>query len=277
MPEVKDEELAAGLRAVKSRQMFFAVVAKSATDGHLIVKKTKISPAELAIAKKQAGGGQVYRGVCNYEDGKYVFETTKEPAGTLEQTIKALAKRDAGMTISLLARRGADDGEGEGNEGESEQPLSSQTVKPTVSSQPTTAKTSAPPVISNVKLQQARLLWDKARKKAQAEIGSLQLAILTKAKGESDFADIAKLVKDFEKLKQDFDESLLDKLDAALNAPPERRPPLHAEAVRMIESYQNTVQSNPLLADLDNNPFVKISVNQTLTQTLEMLAKQLKN
>ena len=138
------------------------------------------------------------------------------------------------------------------------------------------AATAEPKPVSQVKLQQARLAWDAARQKIQADIATLQKEILAKARGEPDFADIAQVIKGFETLKSRFDKRLIDKLDEALNAGPEQRPALHREAVAMIDRYQDQVASEPLLRDLDDNPFVQLSVQATLNRTLDYLAQQLK-
>ena len=50
-----DEELVAGLKAAKSKRAYFALVLKGAPPtGPLIVAKTKVSPADIAAAKKSA-------------------------------------------------------------------------------------------------------------------------------------------------------------------------------------------------------------------------------
>src|ERR1700694_4720436 len=91
-----DMDLAAGLKAAKSKRAYFALVLKGSNDGALIVSKTKVPPADIAAAKKQSGGSSVLKGFCQYEEGTYVFETAKQAPATAAQAVKLIAKRDAG-------------------------------------------------------------------------------------------------------------------------------------------------------------------------------------
>src|SRR4051812_45812215 len=73
-----DPELATAIKAAKTgKSMYFVLVAKGATDGALLVNKSKIPPAKVNDAKKEAGGGTVIRGRCIGEDGTIVFQTAK--------------------------------------------------------------------------------------------------------------------------------------------------------------------------------------------------------
>ncbi len=103
-----DKDLVDGLKAVKSKRGYFALVLKGSNDGALILSKTKVPPGDIAAAKKQSGGSAVVKGFCQYEDGKYVFETAKEAPGTAAQAVKAIAKRDAGMAVNAEFRVSTD-------------------------------------------------------------------------------------------------------------------------------------------------------------------------
>src|SRR5438552_8060311 len=109
MPKVEelDEELVTALKQAKSKRMYFAAVLKGASDGALLLKKTKIPPADIAAAKKKCGGSAVLKGACFYEDGKYVFETAKDPPATLANALKIIARRDAGLSIHPICRSGS--------------------------------------------------------------------------------------------------------------------------------------------------------------------------
>jgi hypothetical protein len=95
-----DANLAAGLKQAKSKKMFFAFVGKG-TDGKLIVSKTKVSPKDIATAKKETGGSMAVTGKC-FGDGSssLVFLVAKPAAATLAAALKKAAHRDAGLTIS---------------------------------------------------------------------------------------------------------------------------------------------------------------------------------
>jgi hypothetical protein len=103
-----DKDLVDGLKAAKSKRACFALVLKGASDGALILSKTKVPPAGIAAAKKQSGGSAVLKGFCQYEDGKYIFETAKEAPATAAQAVKVIVKRDAGMAVHAEFRVNAD-------------------------------------------------------------------------------------------------------------------------------------------------------------------------
>ncbi|HEV2969685.1 MAG TPA: hypothetical protein VGY55_06825 [Pirellulales bacterium] len=103
-----DKDLVDGLKAAKSKRAYFALVLKGASDGALILSKTKVPPASIAAAKKQSGGSAVIKGFCQYEDGKYIFETAKEAPATAAQAVKVIVKRDAGMAVHAEFRVNAD-------------------------------------------------------------------------------------------------------------------------------------------------------------------------
>jgi hypothetical protein len=103
-----DKDLADGLKAAKTKRCYFALVLKGGTDGALLVSKTKVPAPAIAEAKKKSGGSAVVSGFVSYEDGTYVFETAKPPAGTAAAAVKTIAKRDAGQTIKAIFRQSTD-------------------------------------------------------------------------------------------------------------------------------------------------------------------------
>lgn len=72
------------------------------------------------------------------------------------------------------------------------------------------------------------------------------------------------------------DESLADKLDEATNAAePEKRAALVNEAKAIMQRYQAVLANEPIIADLDANPFAPVAIQQTITMTLDTLSKVL--
>ncbi len=70
------------------------------------------------------------------------------------------------------------------------------------------------------------------------------------------------------------DESLADKLDEATNATdPAARARLVEEAKAIIGRYEAYLSGEPLIADLDANPFAPLAIQQTVSATLAALAK----
>jgi len=125
-------------------------------------------------------------------------------------------------------------------------------------------------------LQQARLLWAKARQFVQGEMQKLEKAILNKYQNKPEYPQVvAGMPRLFAPLTV-LDERLLDKLDEALNAdPPEQRASHQAAARKIIEEYTAYVNSNALLADIDDNGLVDVKVRATLVQALELLSSKL--
>ncbi len=133
-----DKGLADGLKAAKSKRAYFAFVLKGSSDGALLVSKTKVPPGDIAAAKKECGGSAVLKGFCQYEDGKYIFETAKAAPATAAQAVKVIAKRDAGMAIHAEFRVGSDP-ELLAEEGDSSPASTPQGVKPAEAAQPSAA------------------------------------------------------------------------------------------------------------------------------------------
>jgi tetratricopeptide (TPR) repeat protein len=103
MPDI-DAELAASLKAAKSGTMFFAVVAKGANDGALLLSRSAVPANRIAEAKKKCGGGTLLKGRCFGEEGTLVFELADEPPPTLAKQIRTLALRDAGLSLNVTTR-----------------------------------------------------------------------------------------------------------------------------------------------------------------------------
>ena len=69
------------------------------------------------------------------------------------------------------------------------------------------------------------------------------------------------------------DEELADTLDMATNATdPEERGKLVAQSQEIIKRYQNFMKSDPMINELDTNPFVPLAIAKTMDATLATLA-----
>jgi hypothetical protein len=104
MPEL-DSLLVATLKLAKTTPLPFALVAKGANEGRLfLAKKPPVPPKEIAAAKKELGGGQVFVGRCRWENEEYVFEVGSEPPMTLANTLRTIIKNKAGLTAKVIVR-----------------------------------------------------------------------------------------------------------------------------------------------------------------------------
>ena len=58
------------------------------------------------------------------------------------------------------------------------------------------------------------------------------------------------------------------KREAAGSADPARHPKLVGEAKQIIQQYSTYLAQDPILAKLDSNPFVPVTIHKTLSPTL---------
>jgi len=128
---------------------------------------------------------------------------------------------------------------------------------------------------STVTYAKSRLAWLAARKKVESEIDKLRSEIVATYKDDG-IAD--QLESSFRTrvapVLTSLDESLADKLDEVANATdPTVRAGLVAEAKAIMQRYQDYLSSESLIADLDDNPFVPLSIQQTVSATLSALEK----
>jgi hypothetical protein len=101
-----DQDLVAALKRAKTKQQHFVLVEKKSGEGTLIVSTSKIKDDKIKEAQKELGGGKIIRGhVSGGKDGELVFETNNDPPATLATTIKAVVKRDAGMTPKFATKK----------------------------------------------------------------------------------------------------------------------------------------------------------------------------
>ncbi len=100
-----DKDLAGALRQAKTKRMHFALVEKKAGEGTLIVTKSPTPQSAITEAQRDIGGGKIFKGECFLDDktGELIFETETEPPSV--NTLKAVIKRDAGVTLKVNSRK----------------------------------------------------------------------------------------------------------------------------------------------------------------------------
>jgi hypothetical protein len=142
----------------------------------------------------------------------------------------------------------------------------------------------APAKSGIVELQKSRLAWDGLRKTVQQQLKDLEGALRTavaqyneeeSAEDQFEEGDISEGVRALHGVLDRLDTRLIDKLDQALNAEGDRRAALHAEAAALVKEYQTYVDSDPLIAQIDNNGFIATTIRQQSVKTLAELAQQL--
>lgn len=123
---------------------------------------------------------------------------------------------------------------------------------------------------------QTRLVWDAARGKIRGDLARLEQAILSHYKGQGALSEITRSVRKLDGVLALFDDSLSDALDKALNATtPDGKQESHDEARTIIARYQSYLATDPIVQELDGNPFVPVTVKATLTGVLGTLASKI--
>ena len=124
----------------------------------------------------------------------------------------------------------------------------------------------------------SRLVWLATRQKVESDLARLKAGIMAACNGQ----DIEAALEDsfrskVEPLLDSLDDSLAHKLDAVNKATdPAQRAQLLAEAKQIVQRYQSVVAQQPIIAQLDANPFVPLSIQKTLTATLSALSASLR-
>lgn len=288
-----DKALFTGLKRAKSARMFFAAVVKGATDGHLIVGKMKVKPAEIADAKKVLGGGKVFRGICLVEDGTHVFELRKEPPPTLAKLLKLCAKNQAALRIRAICRV-AQFAEDLGDEPDDDldstpaappvpPPASAapQTPAPTASTPPPAPPTSkpvdsAPATPPPADLDKLRAAWDVIRNRAAADVQKLQKAILLEFQEHDQFGEVQQKVRELGAVLTSLNADLATALQTAHAAKSDDERKSHRAAARdVVRRIQQFVTTDEWMSKIDTNPFIPLKVQKPLADALAILDRNL--
>ena len=136
------------------------------------------------------------------------------------------------------------------------------------------AKTNGAKPAGIVTYAKSRLAWLAARQRIGGDIAKLRAQLVAEYKDEPDLEDILDAYDTHvQPILSAFDEDLADKLDEATNAEDAAaRAQLVADAKALIGKYQKFLDGEKLIGDLDDNPFVKLSIRTTMGTTLTALA-----
>lgn len=127
-----------------------------------------------------------------------------------------------------------------------------------------------------VQFMSARLLWDDTRQSVQAQLRKLEAAIREATKDKPYAEEASRNTPLLYEMLEIFDTRLSDKLDEALNAAaPEDRSRLRKQAMGILAEYVKYLKSDPIFEELDENPFVPLTVRRDLTDALVRIGKHL--
>jgi hypothetical protein len=124
----------------------------------------------------------------------------------------------------------------------------------------------------------ARLAWVATRQKVDGGLGKLHDAFTNAFKGHPAEGDVTKAFRTrVDTVLDTLDEGLAHRLDAVNSATdPGLRGKLVQEAHALIGQYSKHIASDPTIAALDKNPFVSLSIQKTMTDTLSALSKTIR-
>jgi hypothetical protein len=119
----------------------------------------------------------------------------------------------------------------------------------------------------------SRQIWIAARKRVEDELEKLRVEIVATYQADGIADDLeARYRTRVAGILTTLDESLSEKLNEVAGATDiSQRSKLIGEARGIMERYQSYMASEPLIADLDNNPFVPLAIRQTVSTTLSAL------
>jgi hypothetical protein len=136
----------------------------------------------------------------------------------------------------------------------------------------------AGPAIGGSTFARSQKAWLAARKRIEDEIAKLHDGVQAACE-EHGIEDV--LRKSFETkvepMLDELDDSLAEKLGQLDGAnDPAQHAKLLGEAKQIIARYQAYVNGNPMIAQLDSNPFVPVAIHKTITATLAVLSNSVR-
>ena len=109
-----------------------------------------------------------------------------------------------------------------------------------------------------------------------ADIQKLEQAILAAYRDTPYYGEIEQKVRKLDTVMQSFGEDLETALASALAAvAADTRQQHHKDAVDRIEAFKALAANDPLIAEIEGNPFVEVNTRKALVATLDLLARQL--
>jgi len=141
--------------------------------------------------------------------------------------------------------------------------------------EPAAANGDAAPKGANPAFAKSRVAWLATRQRVEGEIDKLHGAMSDVYKDHGVSADLEKFFRaKVEPVLATLDETLAEKLDEVTqNTDPAQHDKLVQDARRIIEGYEQYLAREPLIAVLDNNPFVPLTIEKTLSATLTALSR----
>ena len=137
-----------------------------------------------------------------------------------------------------------------------------------------TIPVAASPAGGVVEFARLRLSWGGARKHLAGQLATLKAAIIEQSADEDDASEIAANVGGLEQALDHLDDDLSDALDALHNAGGADGA-LKRAARTIALDCRKFLGSDPLMQELDGNPFVPLDARRTLDGALTAILAKL--
>ena len=122
----------------------------------------------------------------------------------------------------------------------------------------------------------ARQVWHGTLRKLDAELAKLRAGIKDHYDGHPGLADIeAMTAGSLGAILEELDTTLADQFDRYANAAPAEQADIAAAIRTTLDRHRAFVARSPLLQEIDDNPFVAISVRKPLDAALSTLSRSI--
>lgn len=125
-------------------------------------------------------------------------------------------------------------------------------------------------------LAKARSAWIAVRQRIDVDLNKLLDAVRATYRDHRGLGQIEQRVqKELDGVRAALDDELARKLDEMGKAATAERPKLVAEAKQIAQRYQQHIATDKVMGALDDNPFVPLSVQKTVTAALSAIVSKL--
>lgn len=125
------------------------------------------------------------------------------------------------------------------------------------------------------KAKQTRAVWRETRSHVLGEIEKLRGAIMKEYAQSPMRGEIEAASRRLDRVLGEHDEAIRDRLDAYRDAGARERVGRRSELNRVLAEYRGFIARDPMVAELDDNPFVPVDIRGHLEGRLEALTQQL--
>jgi hypothetical protein len=239
--------------ALKPQLRFMAYLASKTVV--LVAKKVGAGSKKVLLEIAGVTGGKIVTGDCIFEKSAHTFVLENVPGGLAKKLAAALLA-ETGTRYKVRVR----------NTDDSVQLDDETDVDPDETGAGAQAKG------ANVRFAQLRLEWEKQKKAVAAELGSLQKTVLEEYNDPESAAALTKL----NRILKRFNNGLGDTLDALYNAADAAsQQPLKHKSLAITKQYLSYIESDQLIAHVEDNPFMTVTVRDSLAGSLLAIQKEL--